>query len=222
LFDRLLGAHVHFVEPANVDAAARTLLDDLKLLGRDCYVIPTGGSNAVGALGYMRCASEIIAQSRELGFTPDAIVHATSSGGTQAGLIAGLAAEEFDCEVIGINVYEKDFAAIERRIEQLVWETLTHAQIYREGTSRLRVVHDFLGGGYGIPTQRAVETIRVLAATEGVLTDLVYSGKALAALVSMIEMKGLSSANNVVFVHTGGVPSLSVYASAFESDQRYE
>ena len=129
LLDRLLGAHIHFIEPANADAASRTLINDLTLLGRHCYVIPTGGSNAVGALGYMRCAAEIVAQSRELGFKPDAIVHATSSGGTQAGLVAGFAAENVECDVIGINVYDTDHAAIERRIGQLLGATLNHARV---------------------------------------------------------------------------------------------
>ena len=220
LFDRLLGAHVHFVEPANVDAAARTLLDDLKLRGRDCYVIPTGGSNAVGALGYMRCASEIIAQSRELGFTPDAIVHATSSGGTQAGLIAGLAAEDFDCEVIGINVYDTDFAAIERRIEQLLGATLSLAQTAPDNTREVRVLHDFIGKDYGIPTRQTADAIRTLAAMEGILTDPVYSGKAFGGLVSMTLQGAFSPVSNVVFVHTGGVASLAVYTAALVSDQR--
>ncbi len=134
LLDRLLGAHIHFTEPANAEAASRTLINDLTLLGRHCYVIPTGGSNAIGALGYMRCAAEIVAQSRELGFKPDAIVHATSSGGTQAGLVAGLAAENFDCDVIGINVYDTDHAAIERRIEQL----LAHDNVPRSSLTRQR------------------------------------------------------------------------------------
>ena len=220
LLDRLLGAHVHFIEPADADAASRTLIDDLTLLGRHCYVIPTGGSNAIGALGYMRCAAEIVAQSRALGFKPDAIVHATSSGGTQAGLIAGLAAENFDCDVIGINVYDNDHAALERRVGQLLGATLSSAQVSPDNAPGLRILHDFIGKDYGIPTPQTTDAVKTLAATEGILTDPVYSGKALGGLLSMIRQKGFASLSNIVFVHTGGVASLPVYTAAFESDQR--
>ena len=220
LLDRLLGAHIHFIEPANAEAASRTLINDLTLLGRHCYVIPAGGSNAIGALGYMRCAAEIVAQSRELGFKPDAIVHATSSGGTQAGLVAGLAAENFDCDVIGINVYDTDHAAIESRIEQLLHTTMFLAEVLPNNAPRLRVLHDFIGPDYGIPTQQTTDAIKLLAETEGILTDPVYAGKAFGGLLSMIRKKDFASLSNIIFVHTGGVASLPVYAAAFRSDQR--
>ncbi len=215
LLDQLLGAHLHVTEPAEVETASRTLIDNLSRKGRTCYVVPTGGSNAIGAMGYMRCASEIVAQSRTLGFRPDVIVHATSSGGTQAGLVAGLTAENTDIDVVGINVYDTDHERIERRIGRLLDETLERSKLTPNAATRLRIVHDFLGEDYGIPTRQTVDAIRTLAATEGIVTDPVYSGKALGGLLEMIRRRDLGACDNAIFVHTGGAASLGVYASAF-------
>jgi L-cysteate sulfo-lyase len=222
LLDRLLGAHVHLSEPADVAAVSRTLIDRLTRDGKRCYVVPTGGSNAIGALGYMRCATEIVEQSRGAGFQPDLIVHATSSGGTQAGLIAGLIAENIDCAVLGINVYDTQHARIERHLTRLLSETMNYVNLAPDASARARIVHEFLGEDYGIPTRQTIDAIATLAASEGILTDPVYSGKALGGFLAMIRRKDLSSCNNAVFVHTGGVASLPVYATAFGSDGRYE
>ena len=222
LLDRLLGAHLHFTEPANVEALSRKLIEDLTHKGRNCYVVPTGGSNAIGALGYVRCAGEIVDQSGGLGFQPDLIVHATSSGGTQVGLIAGLIAENSKCAVLGINVYDTDPARIERRIARLLDETLDYVKLTPNASARPRIVHDFLGEDYGIPTRQTIDAIQTLAATEGIVTDPVYSGKALGGMFEMIRRGNLSSCDNVVFLHTGGTASLPVYTSAFQPDQRYE
>ncbi len=218
LLDRLLGARVHLCEPANAETLARTLIEDLTGQGRRCYVVPTGGSNAIGAMGYVRCAAEIVDQSRSLGFRPDLIVHATSSGGTQAGLVAGFVATDSDIDVLGINVYDTDHARLERRVTRLLAETLAYAKL--DSDASVRVAHDYLGEDYGIPTRRTLEAIKTLATTEGIVTDPVYSGKALGGLLEMIRRRDLAWCSNVVFVHTGGAATLPVYASAFEPDQR--
>ena len=217
LLDRLLGAHLHLTEPANAEALARTLVDDLTRAGRHCYIVPTGGSNAVGAMGYIRCAEEIVDQSAELGFHPDVIVHATSSGGTQAGLVAGMIATGSETPIVGINVYDTDYARIERRISRLLTDTLDRTKLAGDVSNRLRIVHDYLGEDYGIPTRQTIDGIRTLASTEGIVTDPVYSGKALGGFFEMIRRRELPSGNNAVFVHTGGVASLSVYTSAFQT-----
>ncbi len=217
LFDRLLGAHVHVVESADAEPFTSALIDDLSQQGNQCYVVPTGGSNAIGALGYVRCAKEIVDQARYFGFQPDRIVHATSSGGTQTGLIAGVLAVGSDCAVIGVNVYDADHSRIERRMARLLDEVLTRVKLNANATENVRIVHDFLGEDYGIPTRQTLDAIGALAATEGVLVDPVYSGKALAGLVEMHRRGDLTACSNVVFVHTGGVASLPVYASAFRT-----
>jgi len=215
LLDRLLGAHVHVTEPANVETLSRALIDDLSRKGRTCYVVPTGGSNAIGAMGYMRCASEIVEQAGALGFRPEVIVHATSSGGTQAGLVAGLAAEKQECRVFGINVYDRDHARLERRITRLVLDTFERTRRLTNTSAQVQIVHDFLGEDYGIPTRQTIDAIRTLASVEGIVADPVYSGKALGGLFDMVRRRDLTSFRNVVFVHTGGVASLPVYATAF-------
>ena len=215
LLDRLFGAKVHIVEPADVEARSRALVADLTDRGRHCYVVPTGGSNSVGALGYVRCAEEIAAQTKTLGFEPDAIVHATSSGGTQAGLIIGAIRSRLDCDVIGINVYDTDHAQLERRVSRLVDDTKRRVQLPAEEMPRVRIVHDYLGEDYGIPSRQTIDGIRQLASLEGIVCDPVYSGKALGGLLEMLRTSELRSAHNIIFVHTGGVASLPVYLDAF-------
>jgi L-cysteate sulfo-lyase len=215
LLDQLLGAHLHVTEPANVETLSRTLMDDLSRNGRTCYVVPTGGSNAIGAMGYMRCAAEIVEQCDALGFRPDVIAHATSSGGTQAGLVAGLVAENANIDVVGINVYDTDHQRLERRIKRLLDETFDHAKLTPNAATELRIVHDFLGEDYGIPTRQTIDAIRTLAATEGIVTDPVYSGKALGGFFEMIRRRDFAACDNAIFVHTGGVASLPVYTTAF-------
>ena len=215
LLDRLFGAKVHIVEPADVEARSRALVADLTDRGRHCYVVPTGGSNSVGALGYVRCAEEIAAQTKTLGFEPDAIVHATSSGGTQAGLIIGAIRSRLGCDVIGINVYDTDHAQLERRVSRLVDDTKRRVQLPAEEMPRVRIVHDYLGEDYGIPTRQTIDGIRQLASLEGIVCDPVYSGKALGGLLEMLRTSELRSARNIIFVHTGGIASLPVYLDAF-------
>jgi len=215
LLDRLFGAHVHIVEPANVEAQSRSLVAQLTDRGRRCYVVPTGGSNSIGALGYVRCAEEVAAQTKALGFKPDAIVHATSSGGTQAGLIVGAMRSRLDCDVIGINVYDTDDAHLERRVSRLVEETKQRVQLPADAMPRVRIVHEYLGEDYGIPTRQTIDGIRQLASLEGIVCDPVYSGKALGGLLDMLRTSELRSAQNVIFVHTGGTASLPVYLDAF-------
>ena len=219
LLDRLMGARLHLCDPADADTVARTLVDDLATQGKRCYVIPAGGSNAIGALGYARCAAEVVEQCARNGFRPELIVHATSSGGTQAGLAAGLEAEGLDCDVLGINVYDTDHTSIQKRIEKLFNETCARLGIRATQSSRIKIDHEFLGEDYGIPTSQTIAAIRLLAETEGILTDPVYSGKALSGLVDMAQ-RSMHGIENVIFVHTGGVASLPIYTKAFSTDRR--
>jgi L-cysteate sulfo-lyase len=222
LLDRLLGAHLHIIEPAAAEDVSHKLADQLSRQGKRCYTVPTGGSNATGALGYVRCATEIADQTRRIGFQPDLIVHATSSGGTQAGLIAGLVANGSECQVLGINVYDTDHNRIERRITRLLEDTSSRIKLAPNASAKVQIIHDVLGDDYGIPTRHTLDAIATLAASEGIVADPVYSGKALGGLLELIRRKDLPACRNVIFVHTGGTASLPVYSSAFASDGRYE
>jgi len=211
LLDRILGAAAHRVSPADVTNTYRQLMDRLKTSDKRAYVIPAGGSNAIGAIGYVGCANEIAEQSSALGFTPDAVVHASSSGGTQAGLALGFGGSP--TQVLGINVSDAPIEEMRSKITALANETA----ITLGAASPLNIdVRDgFVGDGYGQTTAGALAAIRLLATTEGIVTDPVYTGKALAGLISMARNGGFGGGRNVVFVHTGGVAAIAAYATAF-------
>lgn len=214
LLDELLGARVHRVSPSAANATFEAVTHALERDGRRSYVIPTGGSDAIGALGYARCALEIAEQCHARGIFPGAVVHATSTGGTQAGLLAGFAMAGLATRVVGINVYTADRARQAPLIHALARETLARAAPGAQlAEDAVEVVHGHLGEGYGLPTEAMVHAVGLLARTEGVLLDPVYSGKAMAGLIDMI--RGGVLGDDVVFVHTGGTITLPVYREAF-------
>ena len=212
LLDKLFGATLHLVA-ADDDEAIRRLLKHLQAK-TNLYVIPAGGSNATGALGYARCAQEIIEQSQHAGFTPGLIVHASSSAGTQAGLIWGLSILDSDVEVMGFNVYHD---APETLVKNITAITDELDQRHQTVTKSPPVVnHAYRGEGYGEINEETVEAIRLAAALEGIVFDPVYSGKALAGLIDQINVGAYKRHEHVVLIHTGGTPALNVYQSSFE------
>ncbi|MGE4609225.1 MAG: D-cysteine desulfhydrase [Myxococcota bacterium] len=223
LLDDLLGAQV---EIADDEAALAERLSrvgaELRAQGRTAYMIPPGGSNTVGALGYVNCALEIDAQCRELGIEPSAVVHASSSGGTQAGLVAGFAALQSAVSVQGINVSDKDAKRIVTLVEGLCRETCEAIGIRAVGGEQIRIDHDYIGPDYGIPTDAMREAVRLAAAREGILLDPVYTGKAMAGLIGLIRAGVYRRGETVVFVHTGGSAGLFAYRDALtgQSDRR--
>lgn len=214
--DRLLGAEIRFVEGGgDMNAAAEALGRELAAEGRRPYVIPGGGSNAVGALGYVSCALEILAQANDLGLRVDHLVHATGSAGTQAGLVVGFEGTHSGIPVLGISVRqprEKQEAAV----HALAQRTAEHLGV-AGGVAREAVVadSDHVGPGYGQPTPEMVEAIRLLARTEGILLDPVYSGKGMAGLIAAVRGGRFRPDENVVFLHTGGAVGLFAYEGLF-------
>lgn len=221
LFDRLAGAHVQIVDAQELQQCRQELLNELEAAGALPYVIPVGGSNAVGAMGYARCAMELVEQSRELGFDLTDIVHASSSAGTQAGLLAGFAGMALDDTVIpprvhGINVSEADPQILPQQILNIASDVLAdRALSARLQPADVLVDDRYLGDGYGLPTPATTAAIRRLGAAEGVLMDPVYSGKAFAGLIDRIEQGEFAGVSDVVFIHTGGTAALAVYDNAF-------
>lgn len=221
LLDRLLGADVQVVAPDAFADARAALLDRLERDGRLPYVIPVGGSSHVGAMGYARCAMELMEQSQALEFALTDVVHASSSAGTQAGLLAGFAGLVLDGDgtaprVHGINVSEVDPTVLPKDVQRLVGEVIAERGLDAAVAAEdVRLDDRYLGDGYGLPTEATVAAIRLLAGTEGVLLDPVYSGKAFAALVDRIERGEFAGVDDVVFIHTGGTASLAVYDTAF-------
>jgi L-cysteate sulfo-lyase len=216
LLDRLFGATLqHRPGGTDMDAAMAARADELRSQGRRPYVIPGGGSNPVGALGYVTAALELVEQANVAGLDIDLLVTATGSTGTQAGLLAGLEGCRSGIPVLGICV----------RLPRPVQEEKVHALAQRTaellgtpGTvARDRVVanDDYVGGGYGVPTDGMMEALELVARTEGIVLDPVYSGKAMAGLIDLVRRGHFAPEDNVVFLHTGGAVGLFGYVHAF-------
>jgi L-cysteate sulfo-lyase len=217
LMDRLHGATVSKrAGGTDMDAEMAALAEKLLSEGRSPYIIPGGGSNAIGALGYVNCARELAEQAIGMGLKIDALVHATGSSGTQAGLAAGLSAIKSDIHLLGIGV-----RAPQERQEQMVHDlAVKTAQHLETGVTidrdQVRANCDFVGDGYGLPTQGMKDAVRLLAETEGLLFDPVYSGKGLDGLIHLVRAGHFGDMENIVFLHTGGSAALFGYPDIFD------
>ena len=212
----LLGAERIRVVPAGTDLAAamQAEVDDLAASGRVGYVIPGGGSTPLGALGYVAAAKELLAQADELGLVIDRVVVGSGSGGTHAGLVAGLTALSSGVRVLGVST-RADKAAQEAKVLDLARRTAALAGSAVEVRPEdVEVADGHVGPGYSLPTAEMVEAVRLFARLEGVLLDPVYTGKAAAGLVDLVR-RGELGGENVVFVHTGGWPALFAYQETF-------
>ena len=203
------------IEVVSHEEALNAAIDkNMELLakeGRVGYVIPMGGSNPIGATGYVACAQEIQNQIFNLSLPVDAVVCASGSSGTQAGLVTGMVGCNMNIPVIGINVGVKEKGQADA-VYELVTKTAEHLGI---GTDILRSAvicfDDYMGPGYSLPTPEMAQAVRLLAETEGILLDPVYTGKAMAGLIDLSKKGYLRKDQNVLFLHTGGVPALPVY-----------
>lgn len=219
LLDRLHGATVSKrASGADMNAEMEVLAGRLSDKGDVPYIIPGGGSNPTGALGYVNCARELVEQAADIGLDIDAFVHATGSAGTQAGLVTGLAAIQSDIHLLGIGVRapkEKQ----EQMVHDLAVRTADHLgtglTIPRD---HVRANCDYVGPGYGLPTDGMRNAVRLLARTEGLLFDPVYSGKGLDGLIDLIAKGYFDGMHNVVFLHTGGSAALFGYPETFDLD----
>jgi len=216
LLDRLHGATVER-RPGGSDMQAEmeTVAARLTQEGRRPYVIPGGGSNPVGALGYVNAALELINQSAEMGLRIDHLVHATGSAGTQAGLVVGLQAINSAVHLLGIGV-----RAPREKQESMVYDLACRTWDFmalRGEVQRGAVLAncDYVGGGYGVPTPGMVEAVTLLAQTEGLLLDPVYSGKGMAGLIDLVRKGHFEKDQNIVFLHTGGSAGLFGYPGVF-------
>jgi L-cysteate sulfo-lyase len=191
------------------------LADQLIADGKTPYIIPGGGSNPIGALGYVNCARELAEQAASTGLTIDALVHATGSSGTQAGLVTGLAAIKSDIHLLGIGVRAPQ-AKQEQMVYDLAQRTADHLGTgLRIDRDQVRANCDYVGPGYGLPTDGMIEAVKLLAQTEGLLFDPVYSGKGLDGLIDQVRKGYFDGMDNVVFLHTGGSAALFGYADTF-------
>ena len=216
LLDELHGASISKrAADTNMNAEMEALADGLRRKGKKPYIIPGGGSNPVGATGYANCALELVAQANEMHLTIDHIVQATGSAGTQAGLVAGLCAINANIPVYGISVRAPK-AKQEDNVFALAEATAKH--IGAPGVvKRENIVanSDYVGQGYGIPTEGMIEAVKLLAQHEGILLDPVYTGKGMAGLIDLVKKDHFEKGSTVVFLHTGGSAGLFGYPDAF-------
>ncbi|MBV8683373.1 MAG: D-cysteine desulfhydrase [Caulobacteraceae bacterium] len=201
---------------ADLNAAMEAIGADLGGQGRRGYVIPGGGSNTVGALGYVACADEILGQAFDMGQAFDRVVVASGSAGTHAGLLVGFQGRQSGMPVTGINV-RRPRAEQEGNVHALVQplaQKLGVAPIPREAVVAL---DEWVGPGYSLPSPEMVEAVQMLARLEGVLLDPVYSGKAMAGLIGLARRGDLKAGERVLFIHTGGSPALFAYQDVLRS-----
>lgn len=206
LLNRILGATMHWAGGPDTGPLMDGVLARLQAAGRRPYAIPLGGSTPLGAAGYAYAWLEMSEQARALNQEFDAVVFATSSGGTQAGLAVGAGAETWPGVIHGISVDHKisDLAAVTESL------TRATAELLAVESPHPVVVHDdYIGAGYGIIGEPDREAIFALARLEGILVDPVYTGRALAGLIDLARRGVL--AGRVLFWHTGGAPALFAY-----------
>jgi L-cysteate sulfo-lyase len=218
LLDQLHGASLS-LRPAGSDMnaemeqSAQQLRDD----GKKPYLIPGGGSNEIGALGYVNAALELIHQVNERSLRIDHLLHATGSCGTQAGLVVGMEAMNSAIPVYGVSVRAAKQAQ-EDNVYALVQRTCEFMGLSPGLVAREKIVanSDYVGEGYGLPTDSMVEAVKMLASYEGILLDPVYAGKGFAGLIDLIRKGHFKQGENVVFLHTGGSVSLFAYPGIFD------
>ena len=221
LLDHLHGATTE-TRPggADMNAELAAVGETLTAAGRKVYLIPGGGSNPTGALGYVNCAVELIAQADDMRLRIDHLVHATGSAGTQAGLVTGLKGINAQVPLLGIGV------RVPRAKQEENVFRLAAATAEKLGVPGLVVPDDvvancdYVGEGYGLPAPSTFEAIRLFAQTEGILLDPVYSGKGAAGLIDLIRKGRFAKGETVVFLHTGGAAGLFGYLAAFEAETR--
>jgi L-cysteate sulfo-lyase len=215
LLDHLHGATTE-TRPGGLDmnAEMETVAERFRADGRKVYAIPGGGSNATGALGYVNCAFETMGQLNDRALAVDHLVHATGSAGTQAGLVAGLQACNARLPVLGIGVRaprEKQEANVFALAEAVADKLGCPGVVAREAVVANT---DYVGEGYGIPTEGGLEAIRMFARLEGILLDPVYSAKGAAGLIDLIRKGRFKKDERVLFLHTGGSAALFGYDGA--------
>ena len=214
LLDTLHGA-THELREGGADMAAEmeTVAEQFRSDGNIVYVIPGGGSNATGALGYANCALELVNQANERSLRIDHLIHATGSAGTQAGLVTGLKAINAGIPVLGIGV-RAPRETQENNVYQL--SLATAEKLGCAGVVQREDVvanTDYVGEGYGLPASSTLEAIDMFAKLEAILLDPVYSGKGAAGMIDLIRKGHFRKDEKLVFLHTGGSAALFGYTT---------
>lgn len=223
LLERILDADIRIREPRKGKVATvgetigllNEIADRERKKGRRPYVVPVGGSmvagdmsRPLGAVSYLNAFAEMLEQTAALGFVPDAVIHATGSGGTQGGLLLGAAALTEECRVVGISVSDEKevFSGWVREIAEAANETMGLG--LKIGGDDIIVLDEYMKDGYGVVNKDVAEVIRLVFRTEGIVLDPVYTSKAMIGLIDLVGKGFFKKGERVVFFHTGGTPAL--------------
>jgi D-cysteine desulfhydrase family pyridoxal phosphate-dependent enzyme len=213
LLDRLMGAHVDFVPPGT-DKTVRMqqIADEIRGCGRNPYVIPVGGSNAIGTVGYLTMTQELAVQTREIEVLPQWIYFASGSRGTQAGIVLGARVFGLDAQSRGVRISGQTVESDERALRIANEAAAIIGSEVRITPDDIVSIDGYLGPGYAVPTESGDSAIGLLAKAEAIFLDPVYTGKAMGALIDHIRRGVVGSDETVIFVHTGGTPSIFAHA----------
>lgn len=219
LLDALLGAHLHWSGDNRKGEDIPALAASLREQGKKPYIVPYGGSNVLGAAAYVAAFDEVMHQTHS-GFTH--MVVASSSGGTQAGLMVGQRLFASQCQVIGMAIDKEGLGAVP--FDSVVLNLANQCAAFLEvplyfDKQDLSINHDYTGGGYGIVGNPEREAIALTARLEGIMLDPVYTGRAMAGLIGMVRSGVFIKTDRVLFWHTGGAPALFAYADDLQTDK---
>ncbi len=215
LLDKIFGVNIHYCARKDRDERLFQVADELAAEGKQPYVIPVGGSNPVGSVGYVNAMLELEIQLNDMNITPDAIVFATSSGGTQAGLTLGAKITGFKGDILGISIDQMKtgsdpFPPVLTRIANATAERI--GSDIRMTESDFSLNCDYLGAGYAKPGNLEFNAIRDLSLHEGILLGPVYTARAMAGFLDLIQKNYFTKNHTVLFWHTGGTPELFAWA----------
>ncbi len=211
----LMGAQVHFVETSNhwdLEPAMQRVCQALRAQGKHPYIIPVSGTTVYSCLGYVRCGLEIAQQIAREGISLDAVYAPFGTGGIFTALLLALRAQGITCPLIGISVNQKQ-SWCRQQVEKW-WRDLSQL-LERDPTwspEAFEIHDEFIGREYGDPTEGCLDAIMLMAQTEGILLDPVYSGKVLAGLLAHQAAGRWSARQRILLLHSGGVPALFAYA----------
>ncbi|HKX62497.1 MAG TPA: D-cysteine desulfhydrase family protein [Verrucomicrobiae bacterium] len=215
LLDQLLGAGEHWIERSQRATKMRELSEQLRSQGRKPYVIGVGGSNGVGATGYVVAMLELVEQLTARQQRVDHLVFGTSSGGTQAGVVLGAQVAGFHGQLHGLSIDkgEPELKDYEKEVAQIANECADYiGSAARFSEKDIKVVGGYMGDGYGVVGDLEREAIRMMARCEGIILDPVYAGRAFGGLIDLIRRGVFKRGETVLFWHTGGAPALFAYA----------
>ena len=216
LLDQILDVKIHRARD-NVERRKlmRGVEEELRAEGKNPYMIPTGGSTSIGALGYLNCVFEIAKQSKESEVVFNHLIHSTGSGGTQSGLLIGKKLYSPELDILGINVGDPT-ERLQKEIKEIIKDFNQDWSLeLMIGDEEIKILEGYFGEGYGIPTQEMIDMVKLMAKLEGVFLDPVYTGKAIVGLVDLIKSDAIPKDDNVLFLHSGGGPSIFNYKDIF-------